>query len=357
MLPYLFVFLSVSILGLFIDFFKNKHIKFIFLILSLISFVSLYYLRDSSIGTDTSNYIPIFNSIINSQDVLQYSVDYNIEVGFSFFVYFISFFTSNPFFIFLLLTSIIYFNLLFSFSRYNLSYALYFASFFSLFSLYFFSFNILRQCLAISFLFVAITFLLDSRNKMFLLFCFFAFLFHYSSIFIFLFYFIYKFKKYIVAHWYFFIIFTYFSFKFVYAFIFSSFAKYASYDGDDGITKGNGILLTLFYLIVFVFSIFLNRMIKSNKKEYEFFVAIYIFYISLSLFFISSSFLNQGLVRVSLYFMWPVIFILLIILKNIKELQLRFIFNCLFWVFLLIFMVYSLMNAGLEVVPYKFRLI
>ena len=357
MLPYLVVFFGVSIIGLLIDFLKNQSIKIILLFISFIFFISLYYFRDVYIGTDTLTYIYIFESIAEAGSVWDYSISYDIELGFSFFVYFISIFTTNPFIIFLLLTSVIYFNLLFSFVRYNLSFALYFASFFSLFSLYFFSFNILRQCLAISFLFVAVSYLLQRKNKMFLFFGFMAFLFHYSSILIFSFYLIYKFRKFIIDHWYFFIAITYISFQFIYSFILGSFDKYAGYDSGDDVTKPNGILLTFFYLIIFIFSLIAKNMIKINKKEYEFFVAVYIFYIALTLYYISSTFLNQGLVRISLYFMWPVIFILLILFKNIKDVQLRFFFNFLFWVFLLIFMVYSLINAGFETVPYKFRLI
>ena len=136
----------------------------------------MYYLRDYTIGTDTLNYIPIFESIFYLKYPIEYAIEYNIEIGFVVVVYILGQFTHNYFFIFTILTFLVYFNLIFSFSRYKLSYILYISSFFSTFAIYFYTYNILRQAIALSFALFAVRFLLDKKNNLFLLFCFFAFL-------------------------------------------------------------------------------------------------------------------------------------------------------------------------------------
>lgn len=85
----------------------------------------MYYLRDYTIGTDTLNYIPIFESIFYLKYPIEYAIEYNIEIGFVVVVYILGQFTHNYFFIFTILTFLVYFNLIFSFSRYKLSYIFY----------------------------------------------------------------------------------------------------------------------------------------------------------------------------------------------------------------------------------------
>lgn len=355
MLPYFIVFFSVSLFGFIIDFSKSRIIKVIFSIFALLCFLSLYYYREATIGTDTLNYIPIFQDIFDTTDIVDYSINYNIEVGFSAVVYFLGLFSQDYFFIFTCLTAIIYTNLIFSFYRYKLSFTLLFASFFSIFQIYFYSFNILRQAIALSFLILAVRFLLDNRNRHFFLFCFFAFLFHYSSIFILLFYFIYKFRDTLVRFWYFLVFGTFFLLSILFRLVIENFDKYAAYDEADAITDSGGILLNLFYIGIFFSAIYLKKYISVMRSEFNFFLAVYGFYIALSLFFLTASFLNQGMVRISLYFMWAATFILLILLRNIPNNNVRYIVNCCYYIFLVAFTVFFLSNAGYQILPYRFR--
>ena len=355
MIPYLIVFLSVSMFSFIIDFSKSQYIKISCLFFILIAFLSLYYYRDYNIGTDTLNYVPIFEDIFIANNLLEYSAEFDIEIGFSTAVYFISLFSKDHFFIFVCLTAIIYINLIVAFYKYKLSSTLFFASLFCVFPIYFSSFNILRQAIALSFVMLAVSFLLRNKNKYFLLFCFFAFLFHYSSIFVVLFYFIYKFRYLIVKFWY---IAVFGAFAVVYVFfgyIVGSFDKYSGYGAVDSVTSPVGALLNLFYISIFFIALYMRKYISFLRSDFHFFLATYGFFVSLSLYFLVAAFLNQGMVRASLYFMWPSMFLILIIIKNIFNINMRYIVSCCYYLFLFSFTAYYLSNAGPEVVPYRFR--
>ena len=355
MLPYFIVFLSVSIIGFMIDFSKYKYIKYILSFILLLVFLSLYYYRDYSIGTDTLNYIPIFQDIFNSNNIIKYSLENNIEIGFSVIVYLLSFVSEDYLFIFSSLTSIIYINLIFSIYRYKLSYTLFFCSLFCVFQMYFYSFNILRQAIAISFVILAISYLINDNNRRFVLCCFLAFIFHYSSIFVFIFYFIYKLRYRIVKFWYLIVPLLVFLLGFIFSYVVGSFEKYSAYDIEDSITNTGGLLLNIFYIVLFALAIFLNKYISFRRSDFNLFLAIYTFYISLSVFYIISPSINQGMLRVSFYFLWSSIFIVLILIRNISNIKMRYIANCSYYLFLVLFTTYYLSNAGTEVVPYRFR--
>lgn len=355
MVPYFVVFISISIFAFFIDFSKSKFIRLFLYLLILFVFVSLYYFREASIGTDTLNYIYIFQDIISSHNVIEYSFDKNIEIGFSFAVYFLSLLSNNYFFIFAGLTSIVYINLIIAINNFKLNNVLSFASLFCVFQIYFYSFNILRQAIALSFAILAISYLIKNNNKKFLILCFMAFLFHYSSIFVFLFFFIYKFREKIVKYWYISVFGTFFVLGFLFNFLVVNYDKYNAYDVADSITSSGGILINLFYILIFSLSLSLKKKIVYMTTEFYFFLAVFGFYISLTLFYLNSPFLNQAMVRISLYFLWSAVFIILIIFKNIRNSDIRYIVNCCYYMFLFAFTTYFLSNSGYEVAPYRFR--
>lgn len=355
MIEYIFVFIVVGFLGFLADLSNHALLKKFFLIFLIFAFLPMYYLRDYTIGTDTLNYIPIFESIFYLKYPIEYAIEYNIEIGFVVVVYILGQFTHNYFFIFTILTFLVYFNLIFSFSRYKLSYILYISSFFSTFAIYFYTYNILRQAIALSFALFAVRFLLDKKNNLFLLFCFFAFLFHYSSLIILLYYFLYKYRKIIVGKWFvFFPCFIIFPF-FVFNFLVGVFDKYLAYATSDNISDGSGILLKIFYIFTLFLIIYLRKFIIKNKTEYDFFISVYMVFVSLILFFELSGLFNQGLVRLALYFQWPILFVFLIVLINIQDRNLRYTCNFLFFSFLVFFTTYLLSNYGYEVVPYRMR--
>lgn len=355
MIPYFVIFISISIFSFFIDFSKSRLIRFLLYLPIFFLFISLYYFREASIGTDTVNYIRIFQDIIRTHNIVEYSLDKNIEIGFSFAVYFLSLFSHNYFFIFAGLTSIVYINLIIAINNFKLNNVLSFASLFCVFQIYFQSFNILRQAIALSFAILAVSYLLNSNNKKFLILCFMAFLFHYSSVLIFLFFFVYKFRNKIVRYWYVSVFGSFFILGFLFNFLIVSYDKYNAYDVADDITNSGGVLINLFYIIIFASSLFLKRKITYMTTEFFLFLAIFGFYISLKLFFLTSPFLNQAMVRISLYFLWPSVFIMLVIFKNIRNNDTRYLINCCYYIFLFSFTTYFLSNAGYELVPYRFR--
>ena len=355
MIPYFIVFAGISVIGFLIDLSKSRYIKYALCFFLLLIMLCLYYYRDYGIGTDTINYIPIFQDISNSNNIIDYSLSNNVEIGFSFLVYFINLFSQDYFLIFTILTSIIYINLIITVYRYNLSYILFFCSLFCIFQMYFYSFNILRQAIAISFVILATSYLVENKDKKFLILCFFAFIFHYSSVFVILFYFIYLFRVKIVNFWYLVLIVLLFALSFIFSYVIGGFDKYSIYDVDDSITTSGGFFLNLFYIVLFAIALLLKKRIHIMKSEFYFFLAIYTFYISLTLFYFSSPFLNQGMVRVSFYFLWPSIFIILIIIKNISNIRVRYFVSCTYYLFLISFTSYYLSNVGIEVVPYRFR--
>ena len=355
MLPYFIVFINITIFGLIVDLSKHRVVKFIFSIFILFSFVSLYYYREYSIGADTLNYITIFQNIFEVDNVFDYSIDSNIEIGFSFIVYFLGLFNEDPFFIFAALTTLIYINLIYSIFRYKLSFTLFFSSLFCIFQIYFYSFNLLRQMLAISFLILAVSFLLDNKNKRFFVYSFLAFIFHYSSIFIFLFYYLYKFRYIIVRFWYITVFGAFLSLAILFRLVVGNFDKYSAYNSGDVITDSGGVLLNLFYFSVFFLAVFLKKYISNMRSEFYFFLTVYGFYISLSLYFFTASFLNQGIIRIALYFLWSSVFIILILIKNISDIYARTIVCFLYYIFLLCFTFYFLSNAGYDLMPYRFR--
>nr|WP_309575656.1 EpsG family protein [Moraxella osloensis] len=355
MLNYILVFLIVCFLGTVADLIKNKILKSVVLFFLVISFLPLYYLRDYSIGTDTLTYIYIFETIFDTKNPFDYAIDYSIEVGFVYLVYLISIFTTNYFTIFTVFTFLIYFNFVYSFLKYNLNYALYIASFFNIFSVYFYTYNILRQVVALSFVFIAVRYLIEERNKKYIFFSVLAVLFHYSSIVVFLYYFLYRYRDSLISRWYivlpFFIFIPFLAFKY----LLPMFDKYQVYAIADNVSNGTGILLKLFYILILVLAIFFRNKITKHLKEYNFFTSMYLVYVSLLVFFELLGVFNQGLVRMSLYFQYSAIFILLIILINIKDVRIRYIANLILFIFLFFYTIYQLSNYGYEVVPYRGR--
>jgi len=355
MIPYFIVFTIISIFSFIIDSSKSKYVKYFFSVFLFISFISLYYYRDYNIGTDTLNYIPIFQSIFDSNNILDYSLNYDIEVGFSLVVHLFGLFTKDYFHIFLFLTSIIYINLIVSIYRYRLSYTIFFCSLFCVFPIYFYSFNILRQAIAMSFIILAASYLVSNNNKKFFLYCFFAFSFHYPSIIALAFYIVYKFRYKIVEFWYLSIFTMVFSLGVLYRYVVGSFDKYSYYDIADSITSSGGVLINIFYISLLFLGISLKRYVYTMRSELLFFLAVYCFYISLSIFFLTTAFLNQGMVRISFYFLWPSILIILVLIKNISNEYMRYVTFCSYYLFLIFFTAYYLSNAGTEIVPYRFR--
>lgn len=352
MLPYLYVYI-ITMIALF--FYDIKVFRQLFLFLAIIFISSLYYLRDYSIGLDTYTYVDIINNVykINSiEGLLDYSLNYNLEIGFIFFIYIFSLFGVNPSLIFFASAFVIYFNLSRILKEIEVSSILYFSAFFSYCAIFFWTFNILRQMIALSFVVLATCFLLRKSQNIFFIFIFIASLFHYSALFCILFYFIWKYLKFFFNYRWLIVGVICISSKFLLMALVPLYPRYSSYGSGDG-AAGIGIFLFIFYFCVFLFSGVFSKNIKFYEIYYRFFISIFSIYIGLQLAFMINGISTFGTTRILLYFLWPVIFIIGIFLINLKK-DYRYVINCLFFVFLTLYFIYSLNSAGYEYIPFRF---
>lgn len=187
----------------------NKKIIFYFLILIFMTLLPVF--RSENVGTDTYNYILIFEKVklLSFYELF----DSDIDKGYLFLNYIVSIFFNNYQSFFFIFYFIVFFNYLKSFND-NSKYVLLSMLVFLCMESYFATFNIMRQMLAISICLLSIKSVFEKKLSNFILLVCFAALFHVTAfIFIFI-YFVYKYKKYI-NYFLFFIFYFYFYLLFI----------------------------------------------------------------------------------------------------------------------------------------------
>ncbi|WP_180083353.1 EpsG family protein [Acinetobacter sp. YH12102] len=186
MIPYFFI-LFVVTLWIYIEkrSFGRKSLYFPFFCLLL-----LFSLRDFSVGTDTIVYTDKFINLIL---VEYYNFNNNIEFGYQVLEYLVLSFSHNYFWLFLLCGSIILSGFFYILRKYSSNYLLSIFVFIT-FGIYTFSFNILRQGLAISICFFALHFLIQRKFLYYFLSVAIASLFHVSALIMLIFPFLLQFK-------------------------------------------------------------------------------------------------------------------------------------------------------------------
>lgn len=195
MIPYLITFfISISSFA-FSSKNKEKLIKIIFTIIGITSLCVLAGIRSSSIGTDTSGYLfPLINGALTSNSYKEFSeyswyihgyiyrITSDFEFGFTLYIYLISKVFNSTFwvlfFIELLITLPIYFSIKkFVGEKYLwLSFVVYCLLFYNL------SFNMIRQCIAMGFVMLAISNLNSNKKIIAIVYILIGMLFHLSSI-------------------------------------------------------------------------------------------------------------------------------------------------------------------------------
>ncbi len=207
---YLIIFFLSFLLLYVSEYIKNKYIKKMFIIISILIPCIIAGLRFETIGTDVTIYLKkmFLNANVsnNLSSFLNMKIRYDIvssyEFGFTFLVYILTHIFHNfqivLFFIEVLILFPIYKGLKILFQdtrKISVCMLVYYFLFYNT------SFNLMRQCIAISFVFLGTCYLIKNKNilKFFLL-TFLAYFFHKSSllsIFIFLIYYIssYDFKR------------------------------------------------------------------------------------------------------------------------------------------------------------------
>lgn len=357
MTPYLIVFFLTSLIALMMHIKQIQTIKPILAFIVVLVLSSLHLIRDYSIGTDTIEYVYIFNDLaaFNSiSDILYFSTIRGFEIGFCLLTYLLMFIFRDPHILFFIYIFMMYSILTYVFLKTKLNMVLLFGALFSYFIVYYNAFNILRQSVAMSIIILATYFLTQGKTKRFVfLVLLSSIFFHYSSIICLGFYFIWKFKDILYRLWFVNITAVVLISGTVLNYITEKYVRYSTYSEKDEVTSNLSPVLFSFYLIVFLISIVSKKLVRQDLRElFVFLSAIYSFFIGLQIFFYFNDFVNQALIRLALYFMWPVFFIVGILLASIRDTGFRYIINTVFFLFISVFFVYATSQKGSEVIPF-----
>ena len=185
MFPYIVVFI-ISIFATYkVRYYSSKKLIFyIYSVIAITPLVLLAALRDHNIGTDTPNYVYLFQSAVeNNGSLLYYFIQHpSFEKGFLLYNYIIARCTDNIVLYFLITYGII-FGLIYS-SALKLKSVASPHIFLYIYLFLFFSdsLNVMRQYLAISLVVFAVSNLLTGKSKTYILFTIFATLIHTSAI-------------------------------------------------------------------------------------------------------------------------------------------------------------------------------
>lgn len=306
--------------------------KIIFFLSFLILFVICGF-RDYSVGTDTANYLLNYelNSHFENEYLFQLIINFLLKNGidYRYLLYISSMLTLIPIFYVAYKRN----------ENFNQTILLY-----VLLSFYLLSFNIIRQCIAVSIVFLGIYYFEKSQVKKFLFCIVIASLFHFSAIFSLFILLLNKIKLKVSSVYIFSILmFTYisplvFNFTDVISFFFNFF-NIGGYDIYIGLANKEILSINRFLLNVFICLIYHNLKDKNNLH-----FKIVLFGIIMLNIFPSNSIIG----RISFYFMISQIFLYVDLINKKTNMYILII---LYSVVLFSFNLY--LNNG-QVVPYKF---
>lgn len=322
---------------------------FIILILS-----SLFVVRDYSIGIDTYSYVKMIDDISimrGYNELIHYSTSLAIEIGFLTFIYFLRF-LENPNFILFFCAILIYYNYSKVVDLLNINPLIFYTSLFTFFGIFFFSFNILRQCIALSFVVLAVSKLNKDDVFGFFVNTILATLFHYSALICFLFYFVFLYSDWLYRFRIFLVIFILSIAKVVFYLLASYYPRYSDYMTMKTAESNLGVFLFSFYFIIYFISEFL--LIKKNDKFLKLSSLVLLLYLVLQISFIINNIYNHGATRIVLYFLWPTFVIVCIFFKEIKDINLRSFLIICFYLFLFFYFYVVIMSLDYSFVPFRF---
>ncbi|MEW9150517.1 EpsG family protein [Acinetobacter indicus] len=357
MIEYIVILFLSTILSFFYSISKNKLFKIICLFVLVLVLSILYYIRDFSIGTDTHAYVDYFELLKNIKysEIFYYANAYNVE----FFFFIISKLLLDVFgsiqMIFFVYAIILYTTLISSFRMLNLNLVLLVLSIFSFFPIFYYNFNILRQSIALSFIILSCVYLIRGQNNNFLLLIVIAGLFHSSALVCILFYFIYKYRDYIYNKIFYFIIFFMSSFYLFLKAISGYLDKYIVYiEVSDG--KPFSFSIIFIFSLISIFSYIVRN--KANLQWYKdvlkFFNIVLLFFISYNILLYVIGISNQGLNRIGFYFLWPIIFIVPILIRTQFKGNNRIVVNMLSLVLYVLASFYLLVNQSESIIPFQY---
>ncbi|EQA11289.1 EpsG family protein [Glaesserella parasuis] len=308
--------------------------------LILIIFASI---RDYTVGTDTVNYVNKF--IIGYRINFEYEHNYYVEPVFQIIEYLIYQLTDNYFWLFFVCFMIIIpCNLLF-FKKYSVDYKLS-VFIFVAYGLYTFSFNTLRNGIAIAIIVWGFKFFLEEKTFKYIFVCLLATLFHISALAMILFYFLVIINVKFIYKLCFVLLLSFFLSDFVIDFMATSNSRYEIY--TEKIYENKGSFIFIFYLSCFViFTYFKINLFKEDmlyRKLYQFYGLGIVFLIPI----VISDLHPSGPQRFLYYFSWVICILFPMIFSKLKSTGIK----SLFYVFSLIAFYLVLDKFG-GIVPYK----
>lgn len=350
---YLLTYFFSIIFAVIYDIAPSRYLKKIFFTLCLLVLCFPFLIRAPSIGMDTMTYLDIFRDISLSDNLIGYSLITNMEIGFVLVVRTIQIFTTNYSIIFFLLSFLIFIPYFYSIKKFKFSLTIMVICLLSFTNFYLMSFNILRQSLALSIVVLASIFLVQHKKNNYYLCSVLAFLFHYSAIISFSFILIYKYRNIISKYWYLMVLSSATLSLFFLNLIANNYERYSNYVEKDTVAEKSGVLLFLMLNGILVISIFAKKFIDKKYVDfYSFLISLYSIYIGLSLFYQFTSITNQGVNRMTFYFLWPAIFLILIPLKSIRNLDFKVASYLLIIAFLSFFAVFTLAHRSVDTIPF-----
>lgn len=276
-------------------------------------------IRSFRVGTDSGNYTRDFR---NQLDIYNFQFDESVEIGYQLLKYILLSLTDEYFWLFFIASLLIVYCYLNIIKKYSVSYVVSVFLFITL-GVYSFSFNGLRQGLAMAIFALALPYLLEKKFFMYVIVCLAASLFHVTALFMIPFYFIvnlnvkplYK----ITA--------TFVGSMLVSGFLVDYIATTNErYEGYTEVSESAGGLLTLgFYVLILIFIYLTSVFYKINdeyfKKLFTFYGVGVVFVIPLALLGTNPS----GPQRLLVYFTWTLMLILPIVFKKINNIYVTYI--------------------------------
>ena len=332
---------------------KKKSLSIFYKYLAIVILTLVFGLRAYSVGTDTKNYLQIFDSL--GSDFIFEKMIY--EKGFCI----LSIFSRRYFgsFTALLLISgfIIYWNIITSICELSQSPSISMLCFFGL-GAFAQSCNLLRQYLALSFCLIAMLFLIKkNKNLLFILYVLIAFLFHRSAI-VFLILLPLKYIKFNIRNIFLFlvgtalaIVFLPYLLKFFDRISGSHYYTYITIRSETLSLVNIGVIVILSVVLFFILKFRRQVNKEESVKEYDIYANMFLLFFCL---IIVSIFSAELVDRIAIYFLPAMYFLLPMILKTFKDYKSKFFVYMLAIVFL-IFLVYILKFRGTyEILPYDF---
>lgn len=309
MFPYLLI-ISVVMFWIALEKKSLNRISFWIPLILLGSFAGF---RSYRVGTDTANYTRNFNSQLN---VEYFIFNKDVEFGYQLLEYALLSMTNHYFWLLTITSFIIVYCYLNVIKKYSVDY--WFSVFlFITLGIYTFSFNGLRQGLAMAIFTLAIPYLLEKKFIRYLSVCILASLFHITALFIIPFYFIVNLRVKPIYK----VLVTFLGSLLLSGFLVSYISSTNDrYGGYAKVSEEAGGFLTLgFYTVIMISAIFVSYLYKIKDKNFQ---KLLTFYASGVVFIIPLAMLGtnpSGPQRFLAYFTWTLVLIIPVVFKKINN--------------------------------------